>query len=51
MVNCFDDAVEAQHVAAGVDQHEHSLDKHEHAFDQHDHALDHKEHSLEPARA
>ena len=33
MVNCFDDAVEAQHVAAGVDQHEHSLDKHEHSFD------------------
>ena len=44
MVNCFDDAVEAQHVAAGVEQHEHSLDKH-------DHAQDHKEHSLEPARA
>ena len=36
-VNCFDDAVEAQYVAAGVDQHEHSLYKHEH--------------SLEPARA
>ena len=57
-VNCFDDAVEAQHVAAGVDQHEHSLYKHEHSFDQHEHSFDHhdhaqdpKEHSLEPARA